>query len=159
MSTFIARPPLIEQPPAPETTVTNDGFFPDIEPAAIRDAARIPGSITAGRLRAAILGAIMTAGNDLARFADDCQAAGYATLADLPAPKLDGQSVQLTRYARVIALLTKAELIERHRDFDTTGAGDRKAEDLETSLTDLRSDATASIRDMLGRGRTVVDLI
>lgn len=161
MSSFIARPPQaqIDQAPAPETTVGNDGFFPDIEPAELREVARIPTSITPARLRAAILGAIMTVEADLRTWAALHRAAGYAKLADVPAPELDGQSVQLIRYARAVAMLTKAELIDRHRDFDTTSAGDRNAEELETTLADLRRDATAAIRDILGRTRTIVDLI
>lgn len=159
--TFVARPPAseIEQPPEEETAVINDGFFPDIDPVAVRDAARIPTSITPARLRAAILGAIMTAGIDLQQFAADSIAAGHATLAAVPAPQLDGESVQLFRYQRAIALYAKAELIERHRDFDTTAAGGNQADELSASIGDLRRDALHAIRDMLGRSRTVVDLI
>jgi hypothetical protein len=159
--TFVARPPAseIEQPPAEENTVINDGFFPDIEPAAVREAARIPTSITPARLRAAILGAMMTAEIDLRAFAAASVAAGHAELAAVPAPQLDGKSVQLIRYTRAIALYAKAELIERHRDFDTTAAGGNQADELSASIGDLRRDALHAIRDMLGRSRTLVDLI
>lgn len=158
---FVARPPAseIEQPPAAETVVINDGFFPDIEPAAVRGAARIPTSVTPTRLRAAILGAIMSAEIDLRSFAADSIAAGFATLGDVPAPQLDGQSVQLIRYNRAVALYAKAELVERHRDFDTTAAGGNQADELERSIDELRRDATHAIRDILGRTRTTVDLI
>lgn len=159
--TFVARPPAseIEQPPAEEATIVNDGFFPDIDPASVREAARIPTSITPARLRAAILGAIMTAEIDLRAFAVTSLTDGHATLADVPAPQLDGESVQLIRYRRAIALFVKAELIDRHRDFDTTAAGGSQADELEQSVADLRRDARHAIRDILGRTRTVVDLI
>lgn len=159
--TFVARPPAseIEQPPAAETVVTNDGFFPDIDPVAVREAARIPTSITPARLRAAILGAIMSAEIDLRAFAAEARASGHTTLADVPAPELDGQSVQLIRYRRAVALYAKAELIERHRDFDTTAAGASQADELAQSIDELRRDAMHAIRDILGRTRTTVDLI
>lgn len=159
--TFVARPPAseIEQPPEEETAVINDGFFPDIDPAAVRDAARIPTSITPARLRAAIIGAIMTAGIDLQQFAADSIAAGHATLAAVPAPQLDGASVQMFRYQRAIALYAKAELIERHPDFDTTAAGGAEGNDAATAIGSLRRDAMHAVRDMLGQTRTVVDLI
>lgn len=158
---FVARPPAsaIEQPPAEEAPVVNDGFFPNIEPAAVREAARIPLSITSARLRAAILGAIMTVEIDLRAFALASAAAGHATLANVPAPQLDGQSLQLIRYQRAIALYAKAELIERHRDFDTTAAGGAQADELTASIGELRRDAQHAVRDLLGRTRTVVDLI
>jgi hypothetical protein len=160
--TFVPRPPAseIDQPPGPETNVINDGFFPDIDPASVREAARIPKtSIAPARLRAAILGAIMTVEIDLRAFAAASIAAGHATLAAVPAPQLDGQSVQLLRYHRAIALYAKAELIERHRDFDTTAAGGGQADELTPSIGELRRDAQHAVRDMLGRTRTVVDLI
>jgi Phage head completion protein (GPL). len=159
--TFVARPPQsqIEQEPPGEAAIVNDGFFPDIDPAEIREAARIPSSITPARLRAAILGAIMTVEIDLRAWAADRIAEGHAALADLAAPQLDGQSVQTIRYNRAVALLAKAELIERHRDFDTTAAGAAQADELEPSIGELRRDAMHAVRDMLGATRTVVDLI
>jgi len=160
-SSFIPRPPLaeIEQPPEPEQPVVNDGFFPNIEPGVVREAARIPSNITPARLRAAILGAIMTVEIDLRAYAAAQIAAGHTTLAAVPAPQLDGKSVQLIRYQRAVALYAKAELIERHRDYDTTAAGGAQADELTPSIGELRRDAQHAVRDMLGRSRTVVDLI
>lgn len=159
--TFVARPPAsdIDAPPAPEALVANDGFFPDVDPAAVREMARIPTSITPARLRAAILGALMTVGIDAGDYAATQVAAGRATLTAVPAPLLDGQSVQAIRYLRAVALYTKAELIERHRDFDTTAAGASQADELTASIGELRRDAQHAVRDLVGRGRTVVDLI
>lgn len=149
----------VEQPPEVETPIVNDGFFPDIAPAAVREAARIPTSITPARLRAAILGAVMRVEPDLRAFAAACVVAGHASLAAVPAPQLDGRSVQLIRYARAVALYTKAELIERHRDFDTTSAGGAQADELTPSVDDLRRDAQHAVRDIVGRSRTTVELI
>lgn len=156
----IPRADLTASPdPVPEAPIMNDGFFPDIEPGAVREAARITTSITPARLRAAILGGIMSVENDLRDFAARAIDAGHATLADVPAPQLDGQSVQLIRYNRAVALYAKAELIERHRDFDTTPAGGSQADELTPSISDLRRDALHAVRDILGKRRTTVDLI
>ncbi|MEJ7933667.1 head completion/stabilization protein [Sphingobium sp. AN558] len=159
--TFVANPPSsqIEQLPETEAMVINDGFFPDIDPAAVRAAARVPNSITPPRLRGAIVGAIMTALADLRGFAAASIAAGHPTLAAVPAPQIDGASTHVHAYRRAIALFCKAELIERHRDFDSTAAGANQASELEGSIGDLRRDAQHAIRDILGRTRTTVDLI
>jgi hypothetical protein len=158
---FVALPdaPSSAQPPATEAAITNDGFFPDIDPAEVREAARIPSSITPARLRAAILGAIMAVESDLRAFAATAMASGHTTLADVPATQLNGQSVQLLRYNRAVALYAKAELIERHRDFDTTGAGGNQADELTPSIGDLRRDALHAVRDILGKSRTTIDLL
>ena len=147
------------QQPESESVVTNDGFFPDIDPAVVREAARITGTITPARLRAAILGAIMTIGQDLRAFAARSAAAGHATLAAVPAPELDGESVQVIRYQRAVAFYAKAELIERHRDFDTTAAGGAQVDELTPSIGELRRDALHAVRDILGKPRTTIDLI
>jgi hypothetical protein len=158
---FVARPSAseIEAPPEAELTIVNDGFFPDIDPAQVRDVARIPTSMTAPRLRAAIIGAVMTVLADLRTFAASSIAAGHATLEAVPAAQIDGTSVRVHAYRRAIALFAKAELIERHRDFDSTAAGANQASELEGSVADLRRDAQHAIRDILGRTRTTVDLI
>lgn len=159
--TFVARPPAsaINPSPVEETDVINDGFFPNIDPAAVREAVRITESVTPARLRAAILGAIMTVEIDLRAFAAASIAAGHTSLDAVPAPQLDGRSVQMIRYERAIALYAKAELIDRYRDFDTTAAGGSQADELTPTIVELRRDAMHAIRDILGTTRTVVDLI
>lgn len=158
---FVALPPAsaVDAPEPAETIITNDGFFPDIDPANVRAEARIPTSITPARLRAAILGALLTCSIDLVALRAASIAAGHTTLADVPAPQLDGQSVQILRYLRAVSLYAKAELIERHRDYDTTGAGAAQADELGTSIEELRRDAQHALRDLQSRSRTTVDLI
>lgn len=159
--TFIANPPAgdVDDAPGAEAIIVNDGFFPDIDPADIRRDARISESITAPRLRAAILGAILTVAYDLEAFAKAAIAAGHTTLGAIPAPQLDGQSVQLIRYRRAVALYAKAELVERYRDFDTTSAGGNQADELAPSIGELRRDAMHAVREILGKRRTTVELI
>lgn len=154
---FIARPPaaLVEAEPA----LINDGFFPDIDLADIRETVRVTTSITGPRLRQAAIGAVLSVGIDLAGFKAQAMADGFTSLADVPADQIDGKSVQVMRYARAVALLAKAELIERHRDFDTTAAGGNQADELTPSIGDLRRDAMHAVRDILGITRTTVDLI
>jgi hypothetical protein len=158
---FVALPPSAdaEQPQEAETPIVNDGFFPDIQPAAVREAARIPTSVTPARLRAAILGALLTMKGDLRGYKAGQITAGHARLGDVPADELDGQSELLIMYQRAVALYAKAELIERHRDFDTTSAGGNDAQELTPTIGELRRDALHAVRDILGKPRTIVELI
>lgn len=160
-TSFIMTPDLaaVDQPPADEAVIRNDGFFPDIDPAQVREDGRISSMMSAPRLRAAIVAAIMTVAQDLKTFSADAVQAGHATLGDVPAPQLDGQSVQLIRYQRAVVLYAKAELVERYRDFDTTNQGGKQADDLSASIGELRRDALHAVRDMLGKSRTTIDLI
>ncbi|WP_294356121.1 head completion/stabilization protein [uncultured Sphingomonas sp.] len=148
-------------PVAPGSTapIRNDGWLPDIEPDALRAGYRIREVVTPERLRTAVIGAIMAARADLRSWCAARLAAGYASLADVPADKVDGESVLVLSYRRAIGAYVRAELIEGYRDTDLTGRGDRKVDDLEPSVDELRRDAIHAIRDMLEVGRTTVELI
>jgi hypothetical protein len=62
-------------------------------------------------------------------------------------------------YQRAVYATAKAELIERYRDFDSTDAGQRRAEAMELSVDDYRRQARYAIRDILGRPRATVELL
>lgn len=156
---FVANPPSPAPAPEVDALIVNDGFFPDIDPAVIRSTMRVPSSITPARLKAAILAAILTVELDLQDFAADAIAAGHMALDEVPAKQIAGQSIHLIRYGRAIALYAKAELIDRHRDFDTTAAGGDQADELTPSIAELRRDAQHAVRDIKGIGRTIVDLL
>ncbi|MFT3967094.1 MAG: head completion/stabilization protein [Sphingobium sp.] len=152
-------PAPLPQPEADPDRVIALGWFPDIDPAAIRIAHRIREAVTPARLREALIGAIVTVGNDLAAWQNAQAAAGFDSLADIPAPHIDGESRLVICYRRAVALYAKAEIVERYRDIDTSATGDRRAEDLDPSVGELRRDALHAVRDILGKGRATVDLI
>lgn len=149
--------------PAPtagdETTLANDGWFPGIDLAALRAAARLDGTVTAARLRHAALHAMASVNAELAGYREAQERAGYASLADVPGSEISGESLQLQRYRRAVYACVQADLIQAYRDFDTTGAGDKAAERLELRVDDLRRDMRWAISDILGRRRTTVELI
>jgi hypothetical protein len=144
--------------PAP-AIIRNDGFFPDIDPAMFRDQHRIRDAVTPARMREALVSAILTVGRDLAGWSIGHRAAGTARLVDLPATTIDGTSTLVLLYRRAVFTAAKAEVVERYRDIDTTQAGQRKAEDLEPTVAELRRDSLYAVRDMLAVGRVCVELI
>lgn len=139
--------------------IENAAFWPEIDPAQIRETQRIDSTITAPRLRHALIEAITTVNDELAAWRTLQQQGGYATLAAVPAEQIAGASINTHRYLRAIGCFAKASLIERYRDFDTTARGDRKADVMENPIDDLRRDGRWSISDILGIGRSVVELI
>jgi len=145
--------------PIVEIPVANDGWFPDIDPVTLRDEYRIRDTVTADRLRKAIIGAIITTGNQLSVWQAGHMAAGRVSLGSVPAPLVDGKSRLVQLYARAIGAYVKADLVETYRDVDMTTAGQRQVEDLEPSIGELRRDAIQAIRDILGRGRVDIELI
>ena len=141
------------------TIVTNDGWFPDIALADFRAEMRIRESVTVQRQRKAIIDAVIATGNDLQAWAAAQLATGYAKLEAVPSPAIGGQSRLLHCYRTAVFARAKADLVERYRDIDITGDGNRRAEDLDPTIGELRRDATHAVRDILGRTRTCVELI
>lgn len=154
---------IVPAPSAPDATViVNDGWFPDVDLDHFRKQMRVRDAITVDRQREAALGAIITVANDLDAWATDRRAAGavaLATVADWPNPPLDGLPRLVILYRRAVYAYAKADLVERNRDVDLTGAGQRRAEDLEPTVGELRRDGLHAIRDILRRSRTTVELI
>jgi hypothetical protein len=146
-------------PPGAEPELKNDGWFPDIDMAKLRAAARLDGTVTPERLSHSATTAVASVNIELAVYKAQQQALGYASLADVPAQQIGGVSVQIARYLRAVYSGVQADLVERYRDFDTTGAGDKLAEKLELRTDELRRDVRWAISDILGIRRTTVELI
>lgn len=155
MSSFFASAPA----QADQNVIDNDGFFPDIDVDTATAAMRQDGTVTAERLRAALVEAALSVNEDLAAWRAEQQAADYFTLEEVPAPQIDGKSAHVHRYLRAVYCEARAGLIERYRDYDATAAGDRKAEALMQAVEDLRRDARWATSDIVGRSRSTVELI
>lgn len=156
-------PSLIIPAPTPETVeadIVSSAFWPAINPAEIREAQRIDNTVTPGRLKATLIEAIATTNDSLAGWRTTQQVLnGYATLADIPAEEIAEQSILIHRYRRAVGCLAKALLLERYRDFDSTGKGDKKAEGLTDPIDDHRRDHLHALADITGRSRCTVELI
>lgn len=158
---FIATPPPQHTwtEPEPAQPIVNDGFFPDIDPADVRDTIRINGTVTEQRLVEAIRDAVAAVNRELASWRADQVAAGHIKIDDIPAGQVAGESVLLHHYLRAVYQLTNADLVERYRDFDTTAAGNKHAQDLDSSIDESRRNARWAVLDILGQPHLTVELI
>lgn len=146
-------------PDSAEADIISSAFWPAIQPASIRSAQRIDNAILQERLRTALVEAISTVNTELASWRALREAEGHNTLAAVPAETIDGTSIHIHRYQRAVGCLAKAAILERSRDLDTTAKGDREAEATDPTIDDLRRDARWAITDIIGIGRTTVELI
>lgn len=152
---------IINAPTEPdiETAIASGPFWPEIEPADIRDQQRLDNTIHPERLRTAIIEAIASTNSALSQWRLAQEAAGNARLEDITAEEIDGTSILVHRYQRAVGCLAKAAILERTRDFDATGKGERKAEFLTDPIDDLRRDHLHAVSDIIGRPRTTIELI
>lgn len=145
-------------PPVAEP-IEHDGWFPGIDLTRLRAEGRIRDTVTAARLLDAALSAMIWVGDQLAGWQGQQIEAGYASLAAVPAPAIMGESRKVILYRQAVTGWAKALVVERYRDTDTTGAGDRRVDEIEMTPGELRRDAIHAVRAMLGQTRTAVELI
>ena len=153
---FITTSPL---PETVTTIISNSTFWPDIDLSQLRDAVRIDGTVTDNRLTHAVINAISSVNRDLSDWRQEQKTAGATTLNDVEAEEINGESELTQLYLRAVYATTKANLIERYRDYDATGDGHKSADKLELSADDLYRDARFAIRDIIGETHTTVELI
>lgn len=144
---------------ATANTITNGPFWTDIEPDVLRQTMRLDGTVTNERLEHAVINAALQVNSDLKNWRIGNQLLGFDSLVQVPAEQINGQSIYLQLYLRAVYCLTKANLIERYSDFDSTAKGLKAGEELTDSITDLRRDARFAIRDILGESHVTVELI
>jgi len=156
MNGFIVTAPTESETEKP---IVSGPFWPDIDPSEIRDAQRIDGTVPATRLRMLIIEAIATTNGALRAWREAQIANGNRTLIDVAAEKIDDVSLLVHRYRRAVGCLTKALLLERYKDFDATGKGDKKAEALTDPIDDCRRDHINALADITGRPRSTIELI
>lgn len=140
-------------------SIESDGFWPSIDADQLRATLRIDASVTDPRLETAVVAAAISVNRELRQWRAKQQAAGHATLADVPAETINSQSELVHLYARAIQAATGAEVCERYRSYDSTGSSDSKAEALQFNIDEYRRDQRWAIRDLLGVPRMSVDLI
>ncbi len=155
-----ARPPVA----ATEPPVTNAPWFPDLNPATVRDACRLDGTITPARLLPALKAAMLSVNAELEQYRLEQQSRwGYTSLAEVPAPMVGGESAQVLRYQRAVHACLQADLAEAYRNLDTlpsgTGKEGRVLEGLAVHVDEHRRNQRWAISDLLGMRRSTVELI
>ncbi|WP_224798162.1 head completion/stabilization protein [Idiomarina abyssalis] len=154
MSFFAVEPTQDDQ-----QIIQSSAFWPDIDTAKLRETMRLDGTVTDPRLIHSTISAVSSVNSELSQWRQEKQAEGHNTLDAVPAEQINNESVYVHLYARAIYSLTRANLIERLRDYDTTGAGDSDVDALADTITNLQRDARFAIRDILGKNHSTVELI
>ena len=164
---FIANAPApVPAPPAagvpPAGVVQNDGWFPDIDLNALREAKRLDGTVTDARLLEAVINAMLHVNDQLTAWCDTQEAGGYASMELVPAKPIKGESRLLWQYRRAVYCFAKADLTENYRDYDTTASSlsDKKtAEALNDAPAEQRRNGHWALADIIGRPHITVELI
>ncbi len=145
--------------PAPEEEISNDTFFPDVSPADCRDVLRLDDNITPGRLRAALIQAIIHVNGNLSTWVDTQITAGVNHIESVNSPLIDGERIHTQQYRTAVYYHAKANLLDQYRDYDTSNTGSERAEDKEQTADEYRRQAILAMRNITGTPHTTVELI
>lgn len=145
--------------PTEPTTITNAPFFPDISVESFRDAMRVDGTVTDERCKHSLQAAVFSANDQLSNWVQDQVSIGISEITEIPTKAWQATGYHEQLYLRAVYSLAKANLIERYRDYDTTGTGHKKADALAPADDDYRRDAAWALSDICGSHRTTVELI
>ena len=146
-----------------EPVVGNDEFFPTIDCEALRNDIRMDGTVTAARLKLAVVDAMLAINTELQPWRTEQEKAGHATLADVPAPRLGGESAKVHQYRKAIYAHVGASLAEAYRDMDTLpqGAGKepRVMAALEIRVDTFHQQLRWAVADLQGKSRVIAELL
>ncbi|RSC26446.1 head completion/stabilization protein [Pseudomonas putida] len=145
--------------PVPGGHINSEDFWPSIDLDKIRETLRIDSSVTPARLETAVIAAVIAVNRDLAEWRTKAQAAGAEKLADVPSAQINGQSQQVYLYLRAVECAAGAEVCERYRGYDSSGSGDKNADETMPTIDDYRRDQRWAVRDFLDAPRTTVELL
>lgn len=164
MSGFVFNPPNSDtEPPAPPPAadaVMFDGWWPNMNITAVRDAVRIDTTVTPDRLRDAVRQAMLDVAAALADWRVDQEAAGYTSLAAVPARiMVDGVSDYVLRFNRAVYSVVGADLAERQIGSRLTSAGADRAEELSADIDIHTRNVAWAVRDFLGRPRVIAEAL
>lgn len=143
----------------PDETLSSGDFFPDISLRHYQQSMLTDGKVTTERLRHALVNAITEVNRELAGWKRSQTAAGFASLAVVPADHINNDSELILLYRRAVYSEAKANLTERYRDTDTTGSGEKKAAALGETVDDLRRDVQWAIQRIKGESHNICELI
>lgn len=144
---------------AGNATITNHSFFPAIDLEDFRDVMRVDNVASAPRARHALYSAMLDVNGRLSSWMLDQQSNGFEKLEDAPEKAGHPIGAKKELYLRAVYSIAKSTLIERYKDYDTTSSGSKRAEDLTSTIDELRRDAFWAINDIAEVRRTTVELI
>ena len=140
-----------------DTTLTNDGFWPDLSVRDFQSQRTIPADIDAATIRQALLTAAGEINDDLMNVADKYRGGGYTRAIDVPGIEIDGENLLCARYRKAVFARAKADLMG---EFSSVGRRDsHPGQESDETRTSLIAESTFAIRRIKGLKRITVAMV
>lgn len=144
-----------------DSTISNNGFFPDFELSLFRAQMRVDQTASDDRAAFTLKNAMIDVNRELAAWQAQHIETGHSSLGDVPGVAyFDSGKTDLQHYYQFAVFnRAKSELIERYRDYDSTLSGHQRSDELEPRIDDHLRECREAIRALLGKPRCTVELI
>lgn len=140
-------------------TVKNNGFYPDVDLNVFRSQKSQSGTVTDERLLEVAQSAVIEVNTRTIDAQRAYQSDGYSSLDDVPAEKINGESVKVNLYMQSVFSLIAAKLAEAFIGFDATGKGEKDIEKQMQIAETHRRDLSYALNDFQNKPRVTIDLI
>ena len=122
----------------------------------VRELMSLEHTVTPERLRVAINDGIAETNAELFEYRSVQMALGFECLVDVPAETLDGESVRCFYYLRTVLAMITATLCEPYRGVDARVKGDKKADDVESTIDKLWRDIRWAVSRLQEKSRCII---
>lgn len=129
--------------------VIEQAWWPHVSARAAREVLRLDGNVTDPRLQEFLKNAVFAINDELTEWRQAQNETGIAE---------PSERVQHL-YLRAVYFYAHAELLEQYRNYDTTGAGEKRAENLTETIGESRRLSRVAVRDIQGLSRMAVELL
>jgi hypothetical protein len=152
MSSFIPS----SNPNANNSTIENDGFFPDIDLDNIRNRTGLTDIFTDLQIATATRDAMIETNAVLSQWRTNQVA---DRLADVPGATYGDTPEKVHLYLTAISARVRSFMVDTTRDYDSTKSGHDRADALEATSDRWLQASNEALSRLMARKRTVVELI
>lgn len=143
-----------------DTTITNDGFWPDINAGDFEKRRGIPAQMDKETIAYAVSAAIAQLNIELVQVKQRHQGDGFNSASDVAGqPNIGGKNLLSILYEKAVFARAKADLLPEYATQQTKDAGDRVAESETDTRQSLLAESQQHVKSIKGKGRVGVELI
>lgn len=143
-----------------DTTITNDGFWPNLNAGDFERRRGTPSAQDADRIAYALVNSVASVNAQLEELKAKHQANGIAKAEDITTfPKIDSKNHVVIQYEMAVFARAKADLLPDFSTVHQKKEGDHLAERSVETKNELLAESERIIRNMYGKGRSSVELI
>ncbi|GHA05630.1 head completion/stabilization protein [Oceanisphaera arctica] len=142
-----------------QATITNDGFWPDIEVGEFEQGRAIPADMQPETVAAAVLSAVAQVNIELMITKSKLQAEGHWMAAEVDGPHINGQNQLEILYRQAVFARAKADLVVEFGSVTQRDTGNNQATQSGDARAALLAESQQHIRAIKGVHRCGIELL